>query len=62
MGWSDGLWNAVRAFYESLRSGAYRTGEQPYATFKDGWRTILFVEACILSSREKRWVDIHYDE
>jgi predicted dehydrogenase len=62
MGWSDGLWNAVRAFYESLRSGAYRSREQPYATFKDGWRTILFVEACILSSREKRWVDIHYDE
>jgi predicted dehydrogenase len=62
MGWSDGLWNAIRAFYESLRTGRYRLPEQQYATFKDGWRTILFIEACIVSSREKRWVDIPYDE
>ena len=56
MGWSDTLRNAISSFYTSIWSSTY-AGSQPYATFEDGWHTILFMEACLLSAREKRWVN-----
>lgn len=60
MGWPEALRNNIYTFYESIRNESYITSSQPYATFKDGWYTNLFIEACITSSREKRWVDIEY--
>ena len=60
MGWSDALRNSINAYYQSIWSGTYLSSKQPYATFKDGWYTNLFIDACIISSKEKRWVDIVY--
>ncbi len=56
MGWPDALKNAVQAFYDSLEdeSGA----ETPYADLRDGFRHLAFVEACVKSSREKKWVEV----
>ena len=58
MGWPDALRNAVLAFYTSIRENTYEQPDQPYATFEDGWRTNLFIDACIKSSREKCWVEL----
>ena len=58
MGWPDAFRNAVLAFYTSIWENTYLQGKQPYATFEDGWRTNLFIDACIISSREKRWVEL----
>ena len=58
MGWPDALRNAVNAFYTSIRENTFEQADQPYATFEDGWRANLFIDACILSSREKRWAEL----
>ena len=58
MGWTEALTNSIRAFYASLREGAWARGPQPYATFLDGWRGNAFIEACLLSARESRWVEL----
>lgn len=58
MGWSDALRNALSAFYASIRDGSFREPMQPYATFRDGWRAVAVIEACLRSSKEGRWVDV----
>ena len=58
MGWADALRNAVDAFYRSIASGSWRTEAQPYASFEDGFRGMAFVEACVRSSKERRWVEV----
>ncbi len=58
MGWTDALHNAVEVFYASVLDGSYRSAEQPYATFADGFRGMAFTEACIKSSRTKQWTDV----
>jgi len=60
MGWTDSLRNHIKAFYESIWNGSYLEGNQPYATFEDGWHTNLFIDACIKSSSDRTWVDIKY--
>ena len=58
MGWATAEKNAVQAFYSSIRDGSYKTGDVPYATFEDGWRGNRFVEACLRSAAEDRWVEV----
>lgn len=58
MGWPDALRNSVQAFYSSILDGSYRNDEVPYCTFKDGFQGMAFVEACVRSSRERRWVEV----
>ena len=56
MGWPDALKNAVQAFYDSLEDESGT--ETPYADLQDGFRHLAFVEACVKSSREKKWVEV----
>lgn len=58
MGWTEALTNSIRAFYASLADGAWEKQPQPYATFLDGWRGNAFIEACVQSARENRWVEL----
>ncbi len=58
MGWTDALHNAVQAFYDSIQDGSYLAERQPYATFRDGFAGMAFVEACIRSNREQGWVEV----
>lgn len=58
MGWPDALHSALERYYESIRTGSYRSGPQPYATFEDGFRGMAFVEACVRSSQTKAWADV----
>ena len=58
MGWPDAERNAVAAFYKSIRDGSYLKEKMPYATFEDGLRGNLFIEACMKSSKEDRWVEL----
>ena len=58
MGWPDTLRNAIHAFYTAIREGSYSDRAQPYATFEDGWRTNVFIEGCIRSNQERRWVEL----
>lgn len=58
LGWKDALINAMWEFYRTLSDGSYRNSGQKYATFEDGWRGNCFVEACLRSSREDRWVSL----
>lgn len=62
MGWSDALRNAVAAFYASIRSGDHARHPQPYATFEAGYHGTAFVEACLKSHRERRWIDLETEE
>ena len=58
MGWPDALRNAVRDYYDSITKGTWRNPTQPYATFRDGFAGCAFVEACLKSNQEKKWVDL----
>ena len=55
MGWPDALRNAVQAFYDSLADPG---APAAYATLRDGFAHMAFVEACVKSSREKRWAEV----
>ncbi len=55
MGWPDALRNAVQAFYDSL---ADPKAPFPCATLRDGFSHLAFVEACVRSSKENRWVEV----
>ena len=55
MGWPDALRNAVQAFYDSLSDPG---APVPYATLRDGFAHMAFVEACVKSSREGRWAEV----
>lgn len=58
MGWPDALRNAISAFYTAIWENTFTRPNQPYATFEDGWRANAFIEACIQSNREQRWVEL----
>lgn len=54
MGWPDALRNAIQAYYDALDG----KGNGGYATFRDGFDRMAFVEACVRSSEERRWVEV----
>lgn len=57
-GWQDAQKNAMGAFYADILQGK-RPGEPAlYATLADGLQGNRFVEACLVSAREDRWVDL----
>lgn len=58
MGWPDALRNSVSAFYSAILDGSYLTDSMPCATFRDGFQGMAFIEACVRSSRERRWVEV----
>ncbi len=58
MGWADALRNSVAAFYASIADGSYLSENVPYATFRDGFTGMAFVEACVRSNRERCWVEV----
>ena len=58
MGWPEALRNAVQAFYASIADGSFHSGRVSYCTFEDGFHSMAFVEACIRSSEERRWVEV----
>lgn len=57
-GWQEAEKNAVRAFYRSIADESYLTGPVPYATFEDGVYGNRFVDACLRSQAEDRWVEL----
>jgi len=57
-GWLDAQKNALIAFYGSIESGSYLTGDVPYATFEDGVMGNRFVDACLESARQGQWIDL----
>ena len=61
-GWRDAMVNAMRAYYQSIEDGSYRTKKCLYATFEDGWRGNCFVDACLKSSKEGTWVSLDFKE
>lgn len=57
-GWMDAQRNAIFAFYRSIRDGSYKTGNVPYATFADGVMGNRFVDACLKSAKEEKWIEL----
>ena len=57
-GWQDAQKNAAEAFYRSIREENWASGKVPYATFYDGVMGNRFVDACLQSSREDRWISL----
>ncbi len=57
-GWMDAERNAIFAFYRSIRDGSYKTGAVPYATFQDGVMGNKFVDACLKSAQEDKWIEL----
>lgn len=57
-GWQEAEKNAMLAFYSSIRDGSYKSGKVPYATFADGVYGNRFVDACLKSAAEDRWVEL----
>lgn len=62
MGWTEALMNSIQAFYTAIRQGSWNKADQPYATFRDGWRGNAFIDACLLSARENRWVELPQED
>ena len=58
MGWPDALRNSVAAFSRSILDGSYLTQSMPCASFRDGFLGMAFIEACVRSSHERRWVEV----
>ena len=57
-GWMDALTNAMQAFYDSLNEEAYAKEKVPYATLEDGVMGNRFVDACLESARQERWISL----
>ena len=57
-GWQDAQKNAMLAFYRSIEDGSYLTGNVPYATFADGVMGNRFVDACLTSAKQDKWIDL----
>lgn len=58
VGWQDAHTNGIRMFYQSIFDNSYRNEKQPYSTFADATYIMQIIEACMLSSEEKRWVEV----
>ena len=58
MGWIEAQRNAFVGFYNSLEDGSFVNQDQPYATFREGWLGNRFVEACLQSQQEDRWIEL----
>ena len=58
MGWPDALRNAMNAYYQSISDGTFMNENQPYSTFSDGFMGAAFVEACVRSAKERRWIEV----
>jgi predicted dehydrogenase len=65
-GHPEGLREAFATLYDELASDRMlrNLGETPppplYPTIADGVHTMAFIEACIASSRDGRWVDVRF--
>ena len=57
-GWQDALKNAMLAFYRSIDTESYLTGDVPYATFDDGVMGNRFVDACLASAQQDCWITL----
>lgn len=58
-GWNDAQRNAIFAFYKFIMDGKRLETHQPdFATFIEGHYIARVVEAIMLSSKEKRWVEV----
>lgn len=58
LGWHDAFTNAIQSFYQSILSGAYREGQQNYATFETGHAIMRLIDACLTSNENRQWVDL----
>lgn len=58
LGWQEAEKNAIQAFYASITDGSYKTEKLSYATFESGVHGNCFVEACLRSAAEDRWVEL----
>lgn len=58
VGWQDAHTNGIRMFYQSIFDATYTNQQQPYSTFEDATYIMKIIEACMISSDEKRWVEI----
>jgi predicted dehydrogenase len=58
-GWGEALRDLVRPFYAAAAGGQAPVAETaPYPTFRDGARSIAFVDAVLESATTGRWVDL----
>lgn len=57
VGWADAFKNSIAEFYRDVR-GQSEDEHNSYVDFATGHRLMRLIEACILSSKEKRWIDI----
>ena len=57
-GWQDAEKNALLAFYGSIETEAYLKGAVDYATFADGVWGNRFVDACLASARQDKWIEL----
>lgn len=61
-GWNDVLYQAIGAFYQSIRTGSYKRDRVPYATVEDGVWIMKIIEACLTSDACGQWVDVQTGE
>ncbi|MCD6304101.1 MAG: Gfo/Idh/MocA family oxidoreductase [Planctomycetes bacterium] len=56
-GFPDAFKQSFRAFYDWI-SAADRSGEPPFATFRQGHEEVLLCEAILESHRQQKWIDL----
>ena len=57
-GWMDALKNALISYFGSIENESYLKGQVPYATFADGVMGNKFVDACLKSAQEGKWIEL----
>ena len=56
VGWADAMKNSIGEFYKHIKGQA--TDTDSYVDFNKGHQLMQLVEACVLSSKEDRWVEV----
>ena len=56
VGWADGMKNSIAEFYSHVRGEV--DNSQSYVDFYKGHRLMQLVEACLISNKEERWVEL----
>lgn len=57
-GWQDAQKNAMQAYYHAVETEAYLKEDVPYATFADGVMGNRFVDACLASATQDKWIEL----
>ena len=59
-GWNDAFKGNMYSFYDRIVNGT-QTTDAPFASLEEAANIVRLTEAIVKSSKEKRWIEIDWD-